>query len=208
MELPQKVGLLTFSSEDVGKIPSSECLLGNVAISSQLPGHILVLDIPDSDSASTHDEIKEYIREVVDTNCEVLEDSVWRSWAYTTMNPRWVCEVWYKSDDENSFAKYALGLWNHLTAADRVLMGILTMERIRCGEVLLDCRGVAALQNTKIHYACDFCLPVGPTKVVLLTRTTQEEWVQILTQHNATQYSAPRVYSIVDSHGNEWAAHE
>jgi hypothetical protein len=87
------------------------------------------------------------------------------------------------------------------------MMGVLSMERMRGGEMLLDCRGVDALHNPDMYNECDFALAVGSNKVVIQTRSDANTWIELMTAHNKAAYShqLSRVYSLTQADGEIWA---
>ncbi|CAE8725617.1 unnamed protein product [Polarella glacialis] len=89
-----------------------------------------------------------------------------------------------------------------------MLAGIKAMERMLHGELLLDVRGVEALNNLDLYYLTDWTLAVSRTRVVVSTRKSPEEWTNAMHNHNvqASASGLPRVYRLVRADGSEWAS--
>ena len=206
----QKVGLVTLAAADQGKVPLRETCLTSVGGSSQLPGHLLVFDAPDDKSGQMNADIKAYLGSHPEIKATLFEDTIRRSWGYTKLRPRWVTEVWCKEEDPVKFSECAFALARAVGVGSGIFMGILSMERMRGGELLLDCRGVDAAHNEDLYNECDFMLPVSSSKIVLLTRSTADVWTGVLTAHNKAAWAnnLPRVYSLTSASGEVWAAPE
>jgi len=194
--------MVSFSAEKVGSVPLREISFCNVTTPSQLPGHLVVIDMPDNESAQVQSKIKSFIETSLDFNATLMDEVQRRSRAYAKAAPRWALDVWFRDKDAFKLAAFVAELWNAIES-DSALIGVAKMERMRGGEFLLDCRGVAALQNPDIQANIDFALPVSSSKVVILTRTDVNEWNSILSKHNATAFAhgLPRVYRLVDGQG-------
>ena len=152
--------MVSFSAEKVGSVPLREISFCNVTTPSQLPGHLVVIDMPDNESAQVQSKIKSFIETSLDFNATLMDEVQRRSWAYTKAAPRWALDVWFRDKDAFKLAAFVAELWNAIES-DSALIGVAKMERMRGGEFLLDCRGVAALQNPDIQANIDFALPVS-----------------------------------------------
>jgi hypothetical protein len=205
---PCKVGLLTLSSAETGRTPMRSIDFSNTTVTSTLPGHVLVVDAPEGDSTQVQSEVRKFLEENPEYNAVLTDESQQRhSWGYTKAAPRWAFDLWFRERDVEKLSAFVLELWNSLTEGDQVLIGLATMDRMKGGELLLDCRGVKAMLNTKIHYNVDFALPASSTKVLLLTRTSPEIWATILTEHDrdVSKHGLPKVLRIIDCRGDEFA---
>jgi len=128
--------------------------------------------------------------------------------ASTAQTPRRRIELLVRSDDPAVAARCSASLWEATLGNDGnpIFIGFKYTNQMMAGELLMEVKHLNFFLDGRLLRLIDSAIPTARNKVIITTRRSQEEWAEVVKQHNEEAFSHDwgRIFRMVDARGGSW----